>query len=88
MRDSVAREAVDAVAGARNDSYGDPSVNLTRIAKMWGAYLDCDITASDVAKMMTIVKLSRSRHRYTRDNYVDGVAYLLLAEETDHGRTD
>jgi hypothetical protein len=30
--------------------------------------------------MMVLLKVSRSRHTYSRDNYVDQVAYTLIAE--------
>ena len=85
---SIVEEALHIISHSRNDSYGSAAVNLGRIAKLWGAYLGAEITASDVGKMMTLVKVSRSRNRYERDNYVDGIAYLLLAEELDNGRPD
>lgn len=88
MNKNLAQEAANIIAGARNDSYGSAAVNLGRIAKLWGAYLGAEITASDVGKMMTLLKISRSRHRYDRDNYLDGISYLLLAEELDHGSAD
>jgi len=88
MRRDLAQEAANIIAGARNDSYGSAAINLARIAKLWGAYLGAEITASDVGKMMTLLKISRSRHKYDTDNYLDGIAYLLLAEELDHGTAD
>lgn len=84
----MAEEANEIIQGDRNDSYGDPRINLGRIALFWSAYVGVNITASDVAKMMTLVKISRTKHTYVRDNYLDGVAYLLLAEELEHAHTD
>lgn len=79
----IASEAVELVHGDRQDSYGSPRDNLGRIAGMWSAYLGADVSAHDVANMMTLLKVARARHAYKRDNYVDGIAYLLLGESLD-----
>lgn len=75
---TVAVDAIRLVDEDRNDSYGPPEENLSRIAAMWGAYIGADITAEDVALMMVLVKISRSKAGYSRDNAVDGVAYFLI----------
>ena len=76
----IAADALELVEGRRQDAYGDPAENLARIAGMWSAYLGKTIDVHDVAQMMVLVKISRSRHKYRRDNYVDAVAYTLIAE--------
>lgn len=68
--------------GDRMKSHGDPTATLARIAAMWGGYLDRDLGVSDVAAMMTMLKLARARHAYARDHYLDAVAYTLIAEST------
>ena len=83
MNHDILNEALQLIHGDRQEAYGDAIANNTRIARLWSAYLDTNITAVDVAKMMVLLKLSRSRQRYHRDNYVDGIAYLLLAEDFD-----
>jgi hypothetical protein len=45
---------------------------------MWGGYIGKEVTAQDVALMMVLVKISRSKAGYARDNAVDGVAYFLI----------
>lgn len=75
---TVAVDAIRLVDEDRNDSYGPPEVNLSRIAAMWSGYLDHEVTAEDVALMMVLVKIGRSRAGYSRDNAVDGVAYFLI----------
>lgn len=75
---TVAVDAINLVEGDRNDSYGPPEENLGRIAGMWSSFLGCEITAEDVALMMVLVKISRSRAGYSRDTAVDGVAYFLI----------
>lgn len=67
-------------------AYSDPSAplaNLQRIAALWSAYMGVEMTASDVAKMMVLHKLSRSRAGAVRDHYVDAIGYLLMAEAAD-----
>lgn len=73
-------DATRAVMGDRQDAYGDPETNLGRIAQLWGAWIGKDLSGHDVAVMMVLVKLSRASHTHHRDNYVDGIGYLALAE--------
>jgi hypothetical protein len=75
---TVAVDAIRLVDEDRNDSYGPPEENLKRIAEMWSGYLDKTVTAQDVALMMVLLKISRSKAGYARDNAVDGVAYFLI----------
>lgn len=75
---TVAVDAIRMVDEDRYEQYGDPKENLSRIAGMWSSYMNVDITAEDVAMMMVMVKISRSKNSYSRDNAVDGVAYLLI----------
>ena len=75
---SIPVEAVRLVSRDRQDTYGSPEENLTRIAAMWAGYLGHEVTAEDVALMMVLVKISRSKAGYSRDNAVDGVAYFMI----------
>jgi hypothetical protein len=79
---ALASEAVATMMGDRMKSHGDPTATLARIAAMWGGYLDRDLGVSDVAAMMTMLKLARARHAYDRDHFLDAVAYVLIAEST------
>ena len=79
---ALASEAVATMMGDRMKSHGDPTATLARIAAIWGGYLDRDLGVSDVAAMMTMLKLARARHAYDRDHYLDAVAYTLIAEST------
>jgi hypothetical protein len=86
---SIADEAGRLVGGERNDQYGPPEVALMRIAGLWSGYLGFSLDASDVAKMMMLLKLARTMDgSYKRDSFVDGVAYLLIAEGLDNGSTN
>ena len=65
----------------RGKSYGDPAVNLGRIAGMWSAYLGVEVLPHDVAWMMTLLKASRSKSDpQNGDNYVDAHGYVEIAE--------
>ena len=75
---TIAVDAIRLVDEDRNDSYGTPAENLGRIAEMWSAFIGTEITADDVALMMVLLKISRSKAGYSRDNAVDGVAYFLI----------
>jgi hypothetical protein len=77
---TVLNDAVKLVMGDRKDAYGSPEDNLSRIAGLWSAYLGAAVTAEDVCNMMALVKISRGKATYKKDNAVDGVAYLLLAD--------
>ena len=75
---SIAVDALRLVDEDRQEKYGDYDENLSRIADMWSGFLGTDISAMDVALMMVLVKISRSKAGYARDNAVDGVAYFLI----------
>jgi hypothetical protein len=75
---TVAVDAIRLVDEDRNDSYGPPEENLQRIAEMWSGYLGTTVTKEDVSLMMVLLKISRSKSGYARDNAVDGVAYFLI----------
>ena len=75
---TIAVDALRLVDEDRNEQYGDYDENLSRIAEMWSGFLGVDINAMDVALMMVLVKISRSKAGYARDNAVDGVAYFLM----------
>lgn len=80
---TLAVEAINLIQGDRQATYGNPggpNGNLTRIAVMWSGYLGQTVTAEDVAWLMVLTKVSRARAAYRRDNFVDAIAYALLAE--------
>lgn len=66
----------------RAQHYGDPRPNMERTAGLWSAYLGHEVTAHDVAQMMVLVKISRSKvpnvDRHD-DNYEDQVGYSEIA---------
>jgi len=65
----------------RQQSYGTPLSNFTRIANLWSSYLEIDITPEQAAMCMALVKVSRSMQSKEVDNYIDGAAYFAIAGE-------
>jgi hypothetical protein len=74
-------EAKRLTATDRQEKYGTPYNNHRRIANLWSAYLDQEITPEQVAIMMVLMKVARSMQEHHPDNYVDGTAYFSIAGE-------
>ena len=76
------RDAMMLVEGDRELEYGDKVINHGNIAKLWSAYLDHPLTGHEVAVMMCLLKIARTKiGKRTRDTYVDGAAYMAIAGE-------
>ena len=69
------------IVDERGKFYGDPRVNLDRIAGLWTAYLGHPVTAHDVAQMMVLTKISRSKVSRLDDNYTDAIGYTEIARD-------
>ena len=70
------------VEGQRHKDYGDKVNNHINIAKLWSAYKDVEITPHDVAIMMTLLKIARTKlGEVSKDTYIDMAAYGAIAGE-------
>ena len=70
------------VAEDREKDYGNKIENHNNIAKLWSAYLDVKIEAHDVAIMMTLLKVARTKLGViSEDTYIDMSAYSAIAGE-------
>ena len=75
-------EATKLVGGDRQRDYGDKVVNHSNIARLWSAYLDIPIQAHDVAILMALLKIARTKlGAVSKDTYVDMSAYSDIAGE-------
>ena len=81
-REKCLREACEIVNGARNQTYGNVEDNFNMIAMMWSQYLGFGLTSTDVAMMMILLKVARTRTGASHyDNYVDIAGYAACAYE-------
>ena len=80
-RDEVLQTAEGLICGDRQEAYGDAAESHQRIADLWTAYLDTEICALDVAAMMVLLKVSRSKGADRDDNWIDICGYAALAGE-------
>ena len=77
-------EAINLVGVQRHVDYGDKKENHNNIAKLWDAYLDVKIDAHDVAIMMALLKIARTKlGKRTSDTYIDASAYMAIAGEIE-----
>ena len=80
-RDEILKTAGELISGDRAATYGDASENFKLIGKFWSAYLGITVSAADVATLMALLKIARSRGSDHADNYVDSIGYLALLGE-------
>ena len=81
----------------RGEDYGDPHANLAAIGKAWSGYLfqrgylmpDDQLSPSDVAILMALLKLVRQGNRHKDDNLLDAIGYIELAARVhEHSQDD
>ena len=78
----ILKEADKLIAGDRHKDYGDKIKNHNNISKLWSAYKDVEITAHDVAVMMVLLKIARTKlGEVSKDTYIDMSAYGAIAGE-------
>lgn len=66
----------------RAADHGDMEDNFTTIGNYWSVHLGINVSATDVAVMMTLLKLARIKsNREHYDNWVDGAGYLACGAE-------
>ena len=81
-RSDVLNTANRYVTKDRASDHGPMEDNFGRIAKLWEGYLGVDINAVDVAAMMTLLKIARSKPNPTHlDNWVDSCGYMACGGE-------
>jgi hypothetical protein len=81
-RSEILDTAREYVTQDRAATHGDAERNFNLIADYWSAHLDLNITASDVAVMMTLLKIARIRSNpHNLDNWVDACGYMACGGE-------
>ena len=72
------------VCGQRDQDYGNPEHNFTRIANFWADYLCVDISPKDVAAMLALLKIARIASGHAKaDNWVDLAGYAACGCEIE-----
>ena len=80
--DQILNRANVLVKGQRHTDYGEKTKNHKNIAKLWAAYLDVPVEAHDVALMMSLLKIARTKlGDVSEDTYIDMSAYSAIAGE-------
>jgi hypothetical protein len=81
-RREILETATDYVTQDRAATHGDAERNFDLIARYWSTHLDHEISATDVAVMMTLLKIARIKgNAGNADNWVDGCGYLACGGE-------
>lgn len=74
--------AIDMVTGHRENEYGSPEDSFDLIARYWSAHLNYKVTATDVAVMMSLLKLACiGSGKATVDSWVDLAGYAACGCE-------
>ena len=78
----ICQKASEYVSGDREATHGDKLENHTDIAKLWSAYLGKDITPTQAAVMMMLLKVARTKvGKFNIDDYIDMAGYAGVAGE-------
>ena len=81
-RGDLLEEARNLIYGDRAETHGDAKDNFGNIAGLWSVYLGHTVTAEDVALMMTLMKIARTKSGdVNMDDIVDAIGYLALGGE-------
>lgn len=80
-RAGILDEAKKCVCGDREEDYGSPENSFGLIGQLWTVYLDTLVTSKDVAMMMALLKIARTKGGDKMDNFVDLAGYAACAGE-------
>ena len=84
-RKEVLEAAAKIVCGERQTNYGKPENSFRQIAELWRAYLHIAITPTDVAMMMSLLKIARIKTGTATDySFIDLAGYAACGAEIEH----
>lgn len=82
-RAGILAEAARITTADRNLQYGRPEDLFARIAAYWSHHLGHAVTATDVAVMMTLLKIARiEANPCHADSWIDAAGYIACGAET------
>jgi hypothetical protein len=79
--EDILEEALRITKGDRNNSYGAPTQDFDRTAKMWSAILGIEVSPTKMALCMIALKISRACWSNSRDHWVDIAGYARCGYE-------
>ena len=83
-RKECLNEAIKCVCKDRDQQYGSPQKNITKIAELWSIFKGVKFSPQDVGVMMALLKIARiSSGQSKDDNYIDACGYLSLSCELE-----
>lgn len=91
-RVTILADAAELIVGTRQEEYGTPQENFDRIARLWSIQIEKKLkeplTPTDIALMMTQLKMARMVTTPNEDSFKDaagyvGIGYELSLEEGD-----
>lgn len=83
-RSEILENARRCVVGDREQDYGAPKANFSRIASFWSAYLGAEIYPRDVAAMLALLKIARIASGHAKaDNWIDLAGYAACGGEIE-----
>ena len=78
---SILSEADDLVNGSRQSAYGPAREDFGRTVALFKVLTGIELTVAQGLEYMVCVKLSRSAHKFKRDNYRDLCGYASLLND-------
>lgn len=85
-RAEILETAEKMVNGDREQDYGSPESNFSRIAGLWTCYLGHHVEAKDAAAMLALLKIARIASGHAKDdNWVDLAGYAACGGEIETG---
>ncbi len=83
-RKEILDRALACVCGDREQDYGSPENNFRTIADMWSAFMGIEITPTEVAAMMALLKIARVASGHSKaDNWIDLAGYAACGGELE-----
>lgn len=85
--EAISNSGVEAIQNERENDYGDAKVSHTSIANFWNEYLSrkqdnepsWELDATDVAVMLSLMKVSRLAYKRKHDSVLDFASYANFA---------
>jgi hypothetical protein len=73
----ILKEALE-IAEQRQGTYGEPTVNFTRIKECAKTMFGLELSLVEIAQLMVATKLARQIEKPKHDNIVDAINYFAI----------